>query len=227
MRGGNQLFGIGAGRVLKTRGKRVGSIGEHSARRGDAAFSILQTTLPYCTGFSLHSRSSNKYGLDCCRDIVDVRRREWWNQAGFGIRPWVAGSVCSVRWGAWSACRRSASAGPETEETAKICTAPRARESRLGWIRHAIHPAKDVVDPPSYVIGRTARTSKPGLGRPAPASKRQLRHVQRKRKASKNQNSSGRSRTGDNLVCSGVREAGSSKWDSNANCRVPSSAPGR
>jgi hypothetical protein len=28
----------------------------------------------------------------------------------------------------WSACRRSASAGPETEETAKTCTALRLRE---------------------------------------------------------------------------------------------------
>jgi hypothetical protein len=38
-----------------------------------------------------------------------------------------------MRRGAWSACRRSASDGPETEETAKTCTAPACSNATLAW----------------------------------------------------------------------------------------------
>jgi hypothetical protein len=41
----------------------------------------------------------------------------------FGVRYELREHSATGR-GAWSACRRSASAGPETEETAKTCTAP-------------------------------------------------------------------------------------------------------
>ena len=49
---------------------------------------------------------------------------------------------------AWSACRRSASDRPETEETAKTCTAPACSITSLATNLPSQNPAKTVFSPP-------------------------------------------------------------------------------
>jgi hypothetical protein len=135
---------------------------------------------------------------------------------------------------AWSACRRSASDRPETEETAKTCTAPACSITSLATNLPSQNPAKTVFSPalrshpPKFVIPSEVRRQPNAVEGPRLAQHHHQplrlfhrdaewkRGVELGKRLSKNPSSSNRNNTAGSLACTDVREAAPSNLDKRA-----------
>src|ERR1700719_1677207 len=56
VRGGQQLFGIGADSIFKTSAEGILSLLQHTAVGGQSTFAVLESAGPHCRCFAIHKR---------------------------------------------------------------------------------------------------------------------------------------------------------------------------